>query len=189
MSAPVFLLNHSTGTPTWIYDRSTAGDKGAPLAEANYQVPILWMALFTDANLTTGVFGAGEDASGKRLTRTGLTLFTTRQDALATYARRKDGIRKKLGPARAQYIDDWERLLGSRFAQETHFQIEFSELCDMSGEAEFEQELRSWINGLDRLGGPGWEALCNQAEIDNPTASPHLGIRGWIPHKELGWEE
>jgi hypothetical protein len=180
MSAPIFLLNYSTAVPISIHaDTSDRPDVGPPLAEANYQIPILWLALFTEANITTVT----------KMEPPEPTLFTSRQDALATYERRKGALRKKLGAARASSVDDWERMLASEFAQGAYFQIEFSELYYMYNEGEFQPDLLSWLKGLEELTGPGWESLCAQAEIDNPTADTKLGIRGWTPHEALGWKD
>jgi hypothetical protein len=187
MSTPVYLLNYSTATPVWIQDIGD-GVEAAPLAEANGQFPVLWLALFTPANVTNVLVGYDKDAKGAWIKRPGPTLFTSRQEGLATYARRKGAIRNKLGTACARYIDDWERLLASKFAQGSHFQIEFSELNDMYDEGDFEPVLLSWLEGIEELAGDGWEGLCGQAEIENPTMSPRFGLRGWTPHQELAWE-
>lgn len=173
MSAPVFLYNYDTATPIRIHeDIADRTEDGPPLAEANYQIPILWLALFTEANIVR---------------QPEPTLFTSRQEGLATYARRRDALRKKLGAARACYVDDWERMLASEFARGAYFQIEFSDVYYMYNEGEFEPDLLGWFKGLDELTGPGWQSLCNQAELDNPTAITKLGLRGWTPHEALGW--
>lgn len=54
MSAPIFLPNYSTSAPISTHTAtSDRPDVGPPLAEANYQIPILWLASFTEANITT----------------------------------------------------------------------------------------------------------------------------------------
>jgi hypothetical protein len=85
----------------------------SPLAEANYQIPILWLAFFTEENITPVLIRYDRDANGQWLRRPEPTLFASRQEGLAAYARRKDAIRNKLGAAHARYVDDWERMLGA----------------------------------------------------------------------------
>ena len=190
MSALVFLLNYSTGIPTSIGDVNVE-EEGYALAEAKYQVPILWMALFTEANITTAMVAYDRDANGELLRSPEPTVFASKQEALATYARRKDALRNIIGPAYAQHVDEWERLLASPFVKGTHFQIDFSDLSGMYQPGEFEPTLRAWVNGVETLAGPGWADLCGQANLGDPKSDVvHYGIRGWTAHdEELGWME
>lgn len=81
-------------------------------------------------------------------------------------------------------------MLASQFVQGTHFQIEFSEVAEMYNENEFEPALLSWLKGLEELSGPGWEDLCNQANLNDPkSAVVNFGMRGDTHHGELGWGE
>jgi hypothetical protein len=126
------------------------------------------MALFTEANITTAMVGYDRDANGALLMRPEPTVLASEQEALAIYARRKDAIRDRMSPAYAQHVDEWERLLASPFFKGTHFQIEFIELNYMYEAGQFELALRAWLKGIETIAGPGWEDLCERANLSEP---------------------
>ena len=179
MSAYSHLMTHDGPEP--VRERQLPESR-MPLG-ANYQVPILWLTLFSAADFQHISLPPSESEDGESPELIP-TLFAKTSDALRNYARHKDAIRKALAD-HIEQIDEWESFIAAHLTTE-FVQIDFEDFYGVLDD--FDAELSSWMDGLGRLEGSGWESLCEQACLhDRQTA--RLGMRGFPLGLDNGWEE
>jgi hypothetical protein len=157
----------------------------ACLLGANYQVPILWIALFENSDLTY-VDVPCTDSEGKDVLEKIPTLFTSYAKARATYATRRAGLENALGPANSNALSEWEEFLSSQ-VQELALQLDLIELWMMYDDpADLSLDIREWLEGVSSRSGHGWQNLCSQAHLEDSEVSKY-GLRGFPWNAKLAW--
>lgn len=176
-----YFMAHSSESPL------TAGAaEDACLLGSNYLVPILWVAQFDDADLTL-LHVPCTDAEGNEVVERVPTLFTSHAKAQATYAARRRGLAKALGPAHADAMAEWEAFLSSA-VQASHVQVDLTELWMMYDDPmAFGADVQSWLTGVARQAGDGWHFLCGQACLDDLKVRKY-GLRGFPWSADLAWD-
>lgn len=181
MANCVYFMNHDENTPATI-DES----ERFCLLESKYQVPILWMAMFDRDDLTT-IAIPHEDQDGKESIEQIPTLLAPTDKALKTYEKRRKNLHAALKPEWKQYLMEWESFLSNHLSC-SHIQVDLSELCDMYDSfALFEQQLRIWLSGIEKVSGPNWDSLCAQTQLNDETVC--YAIRGYAYGIELEWKD
>jgi len=180
MSAYSYLIVHDDPTPL----REKSAPKGSKLIGANYQVPILWLALFTQEDIQH--ISLPLDEWGDGVTPVIMpTLIARTSDALRKYAERRDRLRAKL-PEQAEYFDEWEAFIGTYLKSE-FVQLDFEDFFD-SGFDDFDSSLRGWLDGIERLEGSGWDDLRDYATLQDPD-SWNVDMRGFAWDADPDWED
>ena len=100
MSAYNLLMNHDEPIPV----RASSAPEGIALLAANYQVPILWMALFGPADLRRMKLPDSEVGDIP-------TMLASTADALRRYDERKGTLRRALDARHLDRIAEWERFI------------------------------------------------------------------------------
>jgi hypothetical protein len=180
MSAYAYLIVHDEAEPV----REDDAPEGSKLLGANYQVPILWLAMFTASDLRRISLPLSEWGDG--VTPVVMPALIARtSDALNKYAERKEAIREALADYSGN-IDEWETFIATYLKTE-FVQLDFEDLFS-SGYDDFEASLLGWLDGIECLEGDGWEDLCQNAMLQSDY-SDHLGIRGFPWDADPGWPE
>ena len=168
-------------------ERETIADlaEDACLLAANYQVPILWLALFDGSDLTY-VDVPCTDSEGRDVLEKIPTLFASFEKTSATYAARQADLAKSLGTANADVLLEWEQFLSSGI-QASHLQLDLVELWMMYDDpSDLVLDVQDWLEGVKFQSGPGWQSLCSQAHLDDPEVSRY-GLRGFPWNAEIVW--
>jgi hypothetical protein len=172
MANRTYLINHAEKAPV-----SLDNQRGNWLLAASYQIPVLWLAMFSDADLTT-VKTRVLKADGVEVTEDLPTLASSTQEAIGRYQSRRSLLQRKIAPSYTQHMDEWESFMASDLRLPV-LQLEFSELGMMwSDAAEFDAALRNWLGAFSSEDHPGWEELCLQACLEQPEVARY-GIRGY----------
>ncbi len=180
MSAISFFMVHDGPGPV----RAVHLSEEFQLLSANYQVPILWLSLFSQDDLRRIALPLDEYGDGST-PETMPVMFARTTDALSRYAARKDALRLALDPQHHEQIDEWERFL------ETHMTLAYVQLDveDFFGASDdFDAELAAWLDGVAQMKGDGWAHLCEVAVLDDPDVA-HFGMRGSPHAAQLDWRE
>ncbi|HEX8602340.1 MAG TPA: hypothetical protein VF774_06825 [Pseudoduganella sp.] len=180
MANRTYLMAHSNERAT------TAGvAEDTCLLAANHQVPILWLALFDDSDLTF-VDVPCTDEEGNEVLERIPTFFTSLEKASATYGSRRTNLAAALGAASANVLREWEEFLSSAILQ-SRLQIDLIELLMMYDDpADFLLDVRDWSDGVACQSGHGWQSLCSQAHLDDPEVSRY-GLRGFPWNANIRW--
>ena len=121
MANRTYLINHAEKAPV-----SLGHQAGNWLLAASCQIPVLWLAMFSAADLTT-VKTRLLNADGGELIEELPTLVSSTQAAIARYDSRRSFLRRKIAPDYARHIDEWESFIASDLRLPV-LQLEFSEL-------------------------------------------------------------
>jgi hypothetical protein len=179
MSALNFLMVHDGPEPV----RAVENGDGV-LLEANYQVPLLWLALFTPADIQRISLPLDEYGDGE-IPETIPTMFAKTEDALRRYAGRKGALREALDAQHHEAMDEWERFLAAHLTK-AYVQVDVEDFFGATDD--FDSELLEWMDGVEQLEGGGWDSLCEMICIDDAEVA-HYGMRGSSSQLELGWRE
>lgn len=173
-------MNHSHSAAT------TAADaEESCLLGANYQLPILWVALFEPNDLTYVSVPCMND-DGDELIEKIPTLFAPSVKAKSAYAARRLSLTNALGTENAGPIAEWEDLLSSHITA-PFLQVDLAELWMMyEDRTDLELDLREWLSGVENHSGNGWKSLCSQANLNDPEVQRY-GIRGFPWQCEVQW--
>jgi hypothetical protein len=176
---------------TYLMAHSSERAKTAELAEdacllgANYQVPILWIALFDSSDLTY-VDVPCTDSEGKDVLEKIPTLFTSYAKARAIYATRRAGLKNALAPAHHRALSEWDEFLALKI-HESVLQLDLIELWMMYDDpADLALDVQDWLKGVSSQSGHGWQNLCSQANLEDPEVSKY-GLRGFPWNAKLAW--
>ena len=180
MANRTYLINHAENAPV-----SLDNQRGHWLLAASYQIPVLWLAMFSDADLTT-VKTRLQTADGQEFTEDLPTLASPAQEAVRRYQSRRSLLHRKIPQNYSKHVDEWETFLASHLGLPV-LQLEISELRMMSEPAEFDAALRNWLGAFSSEAHPGWEELCLQACLEDPEVARY-GIRGYQWNVELNWK-
>lgn len=157
----------------------------ACLLAANYQVPILWLALFDGADVRY-VEVPCSDAQGNDVLEKIPTLFASFEKASSAYAARRADLANALGAVHANVLQEWDGFLSSTI-QASNLQLDLVELWMMYDDpADVLLDVQDWIEGVTCQSGHGWQSLCSQAHLDDPEVSRY-GLRGFPWNTELVW--
>jgi hypothetical protein len=148
--------------------------RGNWLLAASYQIPVLWLAMFSEASLTA-VKTRVRRADGQELIEELPTLASSTQEAISRYESRRSLLQQKLSQNYGQHIGEWESFIASHLGL-PFLQLEFSEFRMMSESAEFDAALRNWLGAFSSGGNPGWEEFSLQACLEQPEVARY-GIR------------
>jgi hypothetical protein len=172
MANRAYFVNHAEKAPA-----SLDNQRGKWLLAASYQVPVLWLAMFSAANLTTAKTRILKEDGGE-LTQDLPTLVSSTQAAIGLYQSRRSLLQRKIAPDCTEHIDEWEGFIASELRLPV-LQLEFSELRMMYCEAaEFDAALHNWLGAFSSEDHPGWEEFCLQACLEQPEVARY-GIRGY----------
>ena len=176
----VYLMNHALNQPT------AAGEtEDACMLGANYQLPILWLAMFDINDLHTVAVPCIND-NGDKFDAQVPTLMSSVEKTAHTYGARCSALTAKLGVENALYLSEWSEFLATGLTAPT-LQLDLIELWMMyENPADFDLDLRSWIVGIDNFAHPGWANLCEQANLGDKSVSRY-GIRGYPWGVNLDW--
>ena len=173
-------MNHSNHAPT-----TAEASDDACLLGANYQVPILWVALFEPDDLTFVSVPCTND-NGDELIEEVPTLFATTEKAKSTYAKRITPLAKALGEESAVHIHEWEDFLSTELSAPI-LQLDLIELWMMyENQTDFELDIREWLSAIGNPSGREWNSLCSQAHLDDPEVRQY-GIRGFPWQSKIKW--
>jgi len=176
----VYLMNHEHREPL-----TAAQAESACLLGANYQIPVLWVALFRAADLTTMPVSCTAD-SGEEVIESVPTLFTTSEKARATYTTRSSALVKALGAENSSFIQEWESFLASE-VRAPFLQLDLGELWMMyDPRSDLEVDLRDWLEAVDTRSGREWNSLSSQANLGREEVRRY-GIRGFPWAAKLTW--
>lgn len=175
-----YLMNHSLCTAI------LAGEAEENCAlGANYQVPILWIALFEPDDLTFVDVPFTNDDGDESIEKIPC-LFTETSKAKKTYAGRRDWLVHALGVENSNTLEEWDTFLLAA-VDKPRIQLDFVELWMMYDNGkDLELDLRDWLEGLKNQSGIGWDGLCNQANLNDPEVR-RFGIRGFPWEATLPW--
>jgi len=168
-------------------EHATTADvmEDAFLLAANYQVPILWLALFDGSDLRY-VDVPCTDSQGNDVLEKIPTLFASFEKASTTYAVRRTGLANALGAANAKVLHEWDGFLSSTI-QASKLQLDLVELWMMYDDpADVILDVQNWIEGVTCQSGHGWQSLCSQAHLDDPEVSRY-GLRGFPWNTKIAW--
>ena len=157
----------------------------ACLLGANYQLPILWVALFEAADLSFVSVPCTNDV-GDEFVENIPTLFAPTAKALESYAKRRASLATALGIENAGHIAEWEEFLSSHLTAPM-VQLDLGELWMMyENHRDFELDVRDYLSGVDDPTGSEWGILCSQAKLDD-TEIRRYGVRGFPWHSTIQW--
>jgi hypothetical protein len=180
MANRTYLMAHSNECAT---TAELAED--ACLLGANYQVPILWIALFDSSDLTY-VDVPCTDSEGKDVLEKIPTLFTSYAKARAIYDARRAGLEKALAPAHHRALREWEEFLSMQIHGPV-LQLDLIELWMMyDGPADLALDIQDWLKGVSSQSGQEWKNLCSQANLEDPEVSKY-GLRGFPWNAKVAW--
>lgn len=180
MANRAYLMNHAYDVAT-----TSADAEESCLLGANYQVPVLWIALFEPTDLMFMPVPCTNDKGDERIELIP-TLFAPASKAKSTYAARRTSLARALGPESADPIAEWEELLSTHIPAAS-LQVDVGELWIMyENPTDCELDLRDWLTGVVNQSGVGWANLCSQAKLDDPEVKRY-GLRGFPWHSEVKW--
>ncbi len=172
MANRTYLINHAEKAPV-----SLDNQRGNWLLAASYQIPVLWLAMFSDADLATARTRVRK-ADGREVTEDLPTLASSTHEAMGRYQSRRSLLMRKIARDYAQHIGEWERFMASDLGLPV-LQLEFTELRMMWSDAvEFDAALRNWLGAFSSEDHPGWEEFSLQACLEEPEVARY-GIRGY----------
>jgi hypothetical protein len=155
------------------------------LLGANYQVPILWIALFDSSDLTY-VDVPCTDSEGKDVLEKIPTLLTSYAKARAIYDARRAGLEKALAPAYHRALREWEEFLSMQIHGPV-LQLDLIELWMMYDDpADLTFDIQDWLKGVSSQSGQEWQKLCSQANLEDPEVSKY-GLRGFPWNAKVAW--
>lgn len=173
-------MNHTRATAT----TASEAEENCLLG-ANYQIPILWVALFEPTDLTFVPVPCTND-NGDELIENIPTLFAPSKKAKNTYAIRRASLTEALGAENSLHIHEWEEFLSSQ-TPDSMLQADLIELWMMyENQSDFELDVRDWLDGVANPSGEAWKALCSQANLTDP-ATRRYGIRGFPWQSKMQW--
>src|SRR2546428_6846148 len=105
MANRTYLINHAERVPVSLDNR-----RGNWLLAASYQIPVLWLAMFSDGDLTTVKTRVKKDG-GQELTEDLPTLVSSTQEAIRRYQSRRPLLHSKIPQNHSQHVDEWETFL------------------------------------------------------------------------------
>lgn len=180
-------MTHDSAKPLTASDASDA-----ILAAASYQVPLLWLALFSTDNITS-VDMPLEDVEGHESIGAVPTLLCPTSESKERYASLKPRLLNTVPAPLHPHIAEWETLLSE--ASGNFLQVDVAEIWMMFEEGEFETYLRSWIDGIAMCAGDGWSDALGQANLP-PSADgefdvdvARFGLRGYRWHRRVPWTD
>ncbi len=179
MANRAYLVNHAESEPVTLEN-----PKGEWHLGANYQLPVLWLSLFTVDNLTDADVTV-EDDEGNESTAKVSCFMSSVKTAKETYHSRKQRIAQILPESCHQYIEEWEAYLDQKFSG-PNIQIEMSELWMMFEPDEFRPFLQRLQEAFESDLHEDWEELLNQANVQDSDVAKY-GIRGYDWDCEMGW--
>ncbi|MDP5240887.1 hypothetical protein Q9Q94_15200 [Uliginosibacterium sp. 31-16] len=180
MANRAYLMNHSQEAAI-----IAAASEESCLLGANYQAPILWVALFEPNDLTFVSVPCTND-NGDEVIEKIPTLFAPTAKAKNTYAARSVSLARALGTENACHISEWEAFLSSDLPA-SMLQIDLAELWMMyENQTDLELDLREWLSGVNNLSGHEWESLCSQANL-NDSEVRRYGLRGFPWQSNVQW--
>ncbi|HQS59700.1 MAG: hypothetical protein B7Y56_02885 [Gallionellales bacterium 35-53-114] len=180
MANRAYLINHSQ-----IAAIAAENSEESCLLGANYQVPILWIALFEPSDLTFVSVSCMND-NGDELIEKIPTLFAPTTKAKSTYAARSVALARSLGTENAHHISEWETFLSSNLPA-SMLQIDLAELWMMyENQTDLELDIREWLLGVKNPSGHEWENLCSQANLNDPEVRRY-GLRGFPWQSKVQW--
>src|SRR4030095_3826862 len=100
MANRAYFVNHAEKTPV-----SLDNQRGNWLLAASYQIPVLWLAMFSDADLTT-VKPRVQKADGKELPEELPTLTSSTEEAVRRYLYRIPLRSLKIPQNHLQHVDE-----------------------------------------------------------------------------------
>jgi hypothetical protein len=176
----VYLMNHTHSRP-----QAAAEVSSACLLGANYQIPILWLALFRSDDLVLAPVPCTSDA-GEETMENIPTLFAATAEARANYGARIPALAKALGEECGSHIAEWETFLASGLTAPS-VQLYLAELWMMyDDQSDFDRDVRAWLGAVEAPSGPQWESLCSQANLSDAEGRRY-GLRGFPWRAELAW--
>ena len=113
MANRAYLMNHTYGAAT-----TSSNAEESCLLGANYQVPVLWIALFELTDLMFMPVPCTNDNGDERIELIP-TLFAPAIKAKSTYAARRVSLARALGPESADSIAAWDEFLSTHILAES----------------------------------------------------------------------
>ena len=183
-----FLMAHGSPVPL-----TAAEHEEAILAAASNQIPLLWLSLFSEADLKM-VDMALEDAEGNESRGPVPTLHAATPDAVVRYQGRSARLQAALPAALLIHMKEWELLLSS--VTTSFVQIDLAEIWMMDTPEESERAFRSHVRAFEE-GGEAWAEACGQACLDVlpghaisfDPAVVRYGLRGYQWDRPVPWED
>lgn len=172
----------------------TARSEAHIVAAASYQLPLLWLTLFGADDLTTVTMPL-EDAAGHESEGPVPTLHAPFDGACSRYAERRERVHEMLPATLHTHILEWDAL--QEAISQPNVQLDIAELWMMQSETEFEQDIRTFLGGLD-IGGAPWREVCEQAgldvdpdtgEVDFDPDLVRFGLRGYQWEAPVPWTD
>ena len=124
MANRTYLLNHHS-----VAAKVAAEIEDRCLLGANYQLPILWVALFDKSDLTTVGVPCTNDA-GDELIEHVPTLLTSVGNAKSNYAFRRAALVQTMGDESLPFIKEWDAFVNSDLSA-PYVQVDLVELWMM----------------------------------------------------------
>lgn len=150
------------------------------LLEAEYCIPVFWLALFQPSDI--------------RLYYNIALLQTSRAQALANIDQRSDGLAALLGEPGARLVAQWRAFIEQN--DYANYLLNTSELAEMEdGEGKFLRDLTGWFADLAAIGGgtPGSRALkvltqASSSLTEFPYSDSPIHLCGHSFELPLPWE-
>jgi hypothetical protein len=175
-----YLLNHDSDVPV-----VAAEIEGRCLLAANYQLPILWVALFDKGDLTT-VGVPCTNYAGDEVVEKIPTLFTSAEKAKSNYASRRATLIQSMGDESIPFIKEWDAFANTNLSA-PYAQVDLVELWMMyDNPADLSSDVSEWLTAVASPFGTSWDNLCFQACFTDPDVRRY-GIRGFPWQAELAW--
>ena len=173
---------------------TAAGSPDTILVAASYQIPLLWLSLFSESDLKT-VEIVLEDAEGNETTGGVPTLEGATEILQTRYQVRARTLLARIPAELHPHIKEWETLLVS--VKEPFMQIDLAEIWMMFMPDDLDHVIRGELRAFEE-GGELWRNVCNQAGLEVDTASGRIsfdpaiaryGLRGYEWYVPVPWSD
>ena len=180
MANRAYFINHGEDAPV-----SLDNQKGKWLLAANYQLPVLWLAMFSEADLKV-VSTRMQDAQGNQVIEQMPTLVAAVPEATRRYEERCAVLAAAISDSCRPQVEEWAAFIATQLTL-PFVQLEMTELRIMEEPHAFDNGLREYLSVFASATDPAWDALRSQANLEDPQVARY-GLRGYPWDSELKWK-
>ncbi len=180
MANRAYFINHSEDSPV-----SLDIQRGQWLLAASYQIPILWLALFSEIDIKI-VATRMQDANGNEIIERVPTLVSRVSKAVQRYQARRSVLAAAIPESYHPHIEEWEAFISASLPL-LFVQLEMTEIRIMNDPQQFDVVVSDYLAAFSAASHPGWDALCSQAALGRPEVARY-GLRGYPWHSEVAWK-
>ena len=180
MANRAYFINHAEGEPVSLDDQ-----RGQWLVAANYQIPVLWLAMFSKEDIKT-VPTRMHDASGNEVVEHVPSFMAPVAQAVLLYEARRPTLAAVIPERYRPYVDEWEAFISTSLCL-PFVQLELTEIRIMEELQHFDLRVVDYLTAFSAASDPRWDDLRAQAALDDPQVARY-GLRGYPWHSEVPWK-